>query len=215
MAGPALGDDLIVNPSHLGLALGAAFASGLNLYATVAALGILGRSGWAHLPPPLEILTHPWVIGVALALYVVEFIADKVPYVDSVWDVIHTFIRPPAAAVIAYGALANVGEEWRWVAALLAGTVALASHGTKASARAAANASPEPVSNWMLSLGEDGLAVFVVWLAARHPIATLGVVFVLLVLFSFLLIKLFHFLRDRWRSLFRAAPGGLQGGSRP
>jgi len=186
----------------LGLALGAGFSSGLNLYATIATLGLLQRFGIIHLPGALQVLSHPWVLGIAIALYAIEFLADKIPYVDSVWDVIHTLIRPPAAALLAYGATAAAPPEWRWGAALLAGGVALTSHGTKASARAAANTSPEPFSNWMLSLGEDVLAVWLTWMATVHPTATIVVVAFLMVLAAFLLFHLFRFLRRALQRLF-------------
>src|SRR5713101_1018900 len=137
----------------LGLALGAGFSSGLNLYATVATLGLLHRFGVLHLPPGLQALAHPWVLGIAISLYMVEFLADKVPFIDTVWDAVHTFIRPPAAAILTYAAAGAASPEWRWGAALIAGGVALTSHGTKASARAAVNTSPEPFSNWVLSFG--------------------------------------------------------------
>jgi len=143
----------------LGLALGAGFSSGLNLYATVATLGLLQRLGVLHLPQSLQVLSHPWVLGIAIALYLIEFFADKFPYFDTIWDAIHTFIRPPAAALLAFAAAGGAAPEWRWAAALLAGGVALTAHGTKASARAAVNTSPEPFSNWFLSFGEDILAV--------------------------------------------------------
>src|SRR4029077_7089976 len=117
-------------------------------------------------------LSHPVILILAIVLYIVEFFADKVPYVDTVWDVIHTFIRPPAAALIAYTAAGAAPAEWRWGAALLAGGVALTSHGTKASARAAVNTTPEPLSNWALSFGEDVLAVWLTWMATVHPVAT-------------------------------------------
>src|SRR6202047_514468 len=185
----------------LGLALGAGFSSGLNLYATIATLGLLQRFGVVHLPGPLQILSHPWVLGIAIALYAIEFLADKIPYVDSVWDAIHTVIRPPAAALLAYGAAGAAPPEWRWGAALLAGGVALTSHGTKASARAAANASPEPFSNWTLSLGEDVLAVWLTWMATVHPRATIVVVVWLIALAVFLLFHLFRFLRRALRRL--------------
>ena len=185
-----------MNPVEtLGLALGAGFSSGLNLYATIATLGLLQRFGVIHLPASLQVLAHPWVLGIAIALYVIEFLADKIPYVDSVWDAIHTVIRPPAAALVAYGAAGAAPLEWRWGAALLAGGVALTSHGTKASARAAANASPEPFSNWTLSLGEDVLAVWLTWMATVHPRATSVVVVVLIALAVFILFHLFRFLR--------------------
>jgi len=185
-----------MNPIQtLSLALGAGFSSGLNLYATVATLGLLERFGVVHLPASLQVLAHPWVIGVAVALYLIEFLADKIPYFDTIWDFVHTFIRPPAAAVLAYAAAGGAVSEWRWGAALLAGGVALTSHGTKASARAAANTSPEPFSNWILSLGEDALAVWLSWLATAHPVATTIIVVTLLALCVFLLYHLFRFAR--------------------
>jgi hypothetical protein len=179
----------------LGFALGTSFASGLNLYATVAAAGIMQRLGWADLPQALQVLSHPIVLGVAFTLFIIEFIADKIPYVDSAWDALHTFIRPPAAAVLSYSAFGNVPEEWKLGAALLAGSVALTSHGAKASARAAANTSPEPVSNWTLSLLEDGLAVFLVWMASEYPLLTAGIVLVLVILAVLLIRKLWRFSR--------------------
>ena len=190
-----------MNPVEtLGLALGAGFSSGLNLYATVATLGLLQRFGVIHLPAPLQVLSHPWVLGIAIVLYVVEFLADKIPYVDTAWDALHTLIRPPAAALLAYGATVAAPPEWRWGAALLAGGVALTSHGTKASTRAAVNTSPEPFSNWILSFGEDVLAVWLTWLSTAHPTATIVVVALLIALAAFLLFHLFRFLR---RSLQR------------
>jgi Domain of unknown function (DUF4126) len=186
----------------LALALGAGFSSGLNLYATVATLGLLQRFGIIHLPAPLQILSHPWMLGIAIALYAIEFLADKIPYVDSVWDVVHTLIRPPAAALLAYGASVAAPPEWRWGAALLAGGVALTSHSTKASTRAAVNTSPEPFSNWILSLGEDALAVWLTWMATVHPAATILVTALLMVLAAFLLFHLFRFLRRTLQGLF-------------
>jgi Domain of unknown function (DUF4126) len=185
-----------MNPlESLGLVLGAGFSSGLNLYATVATLGLLQRFGVIHLPAPLAVLSHPLVLGIAIGLYLLEFFADKVPYVDTVWDVVHTFIRPPAAALLAFGALGSAAPEWRWAAALLAGAVALTSHGTKASTRAAVNTSPEPFSNWALSFGEDVLAVWLTWMATAHPLATAVIVAGLLALCGYLLLHLFRFLR--------------------
>ncbi len=195
----------------LGFALGTSFASGLNLYATVAAAGLFQRLGVVTLPEPLQVLANPVVLGIALTLFLVEFIADKIPYVDSAWDAIHTFIRPPAAALLSYSAFAGEGvpEEWKLSAALLAGGVALTSHGAKASTRAAANASPEPVSNWTLSLLEDGFAVFLAWMAAEHPLLTAAVVVVLVVLAVFLIWKLFSFLQQAMARLKRGpSPAG-------
>jgi Domain of unknown function (DUF4126) len=186
-----------MNPLEaLGLALGAGFASGLNLYATVATLGLLERFGVIHLPDSLEVVGHPIVLGIAVALYLVEFFADKVPYLDTIWDAAHTFVRPPAAAIIAYGAAAGISPDWRWAAALLAGGVALTAHGTKASTRAAVNTVPEPVSNWALSLGEDLLAVWLAWFTSTHPVAAIIVVVALLILCAFLLYYLFRFVRS-------------------
>ena len=181
----------------LGFALGTSFASGLNLYLTVAVVGALQRFGVVQLPASLDVLSHPAVLGLATALFVVEFIADKVPYVDSVWDAVHTFIRPPAAALLSYSAFAGEGvpAELQIGAALLAGSVALTSHGAKASTRAAANASPEPFSNWTLSFLEDGIVVFLAWMAAEHPLVTAGIVVVLVILAVFVIWKLFGFLR--------------------
>lgn len=192
-----------MNPLQtLGLALGAGFSSGLNLYATIATLGLLQRYGVIHLPDSLQALSHPWVVGIALALYAIEFLADKIPYVDTVWDAVHTLIRPPAAALLAYSATGSAPPEWRWTAALLAGGVALTSHATKASTRAAVNTSPEPFSNWVLSLGEDALAVWLTWMATVHPTATIVVVAFLILLAGFLLFHLFRFLRRSLQRLF-------------
>lgn len=192
-----------MNPLQtLGLALGAGFSSGLNIYATVATLGLLERYGIIRLPPSLHALSHPAILILAGVLYLVEFFADKVPYVDTVWDAVHTFIRPPAAAILAYTAAGTAPAEWRWAAALLAGGVALTSHGAKASTRAAVNTSPEPLSNWALSFGEDILAVWLAWMASAHPIATVVIVIALLALSVFLLVHLFRFARRAIQRLF-------------
>ncbi len=186
----------------LGVALGAGFSSGLNLYATVATLGLLERFGVIHLPPSLQGLSHPVILILAGVLYVVEFFADKIPYVDTVWDAIHTFIRPPAAALLAYSAASSAPAEWRWGAALLAGGVALTSHGTKASARAAVNTLPEPFSNWALSFGEDVLAVWLTWMATVHPVATTIIAVALVALSIYLVFHLFRFARRALQRLF-------------
>ncbi|HKG32253.1 MAG TPA: DUF4126 domain-containing protein [Gemmatimonadales bacterium] len=197
----------------LGFALGTSFASGLNLYATVAAAGLFQRFGIIQLPDSLQVLASPFVLAIAVVLFVVEFIADKIPYVDSVWDVVHTFIRPPAAALISYSAFGHVPEEWKITAALLAGGVALTSHGAKATTRAAANTSPEPISNWTLSALEDVLAVFLAWMAAEHPILTAAIVVVLVILAVLLIWKLIGYvqvLRDRVRA-WKTRPAGPPG----
>jgi hypothetical protein len=192
----------------LGVALGTSFASGLNLYATIAAAGFFQRFGIVELPPSLHILAHPVVLGIATVLFLVEFVADKIPVVDTAWDAVHTFIRPPAAMVLAYSSFGSVPESWKLGAALLAGGVALTSHGAKASTRAAANTSPEPVSNWLLSLGEDAVAIFLSWMAAEHPILTAGIVVVLVVLAVFVIWKLFGFFRRALIRLRTALGGG-------
>src|SRR3954465_12204931 len=197
----------------LGFALGTSFASGLNVYLTVATAGLLQRFGIIQLPDSLQVLASPIVLGVAIALFVVEFIADKIPYVDTAWDAVHTFIRPPAAAVIAYSPFGHVPEGGKLGASLLAGGVALPSHGAKATSRAAANTSPEPVSNWTLSTLEDGLAVFLAWMAAAHPVLTTAIVVVLVILSVLLIWKLVGYvrlLRDRIRG-WKTRPAGPPG----
>jgi hypothetical protein len=185
----------------LGFTLGTSFAAGLNLYATVATAGLLDHYGIIQLPPSLAALGHPLVWGIALAIFAVEFVADKIPLVDSVWDTLHTFIRPPAAALLAYASFADVPEPWKICAALLAGSVAFTSHGAKATTRAAANTSPEPFTNWALSLAEDAIAVGLSWLAATHPVITGAIVAVLVVACGFVIWKLWGFARKAFVSL--------------
>ena len=156
--------------------MGAAWLSGVKLYASVLTLGLLQRFGFAHLPGDLGILGEWWVIAVATLLFLVEFVADKIPVVDSVWDAVHTFLRVPAGAVLAAAAFGHLDNRVRLLAFLLGGGVALASHGTKAAARLAVNASPEPVSNIALSVLEDAGSVGLSLLAAFHPVVTLVVV---------------------------------------
>lgn len=154
----------------IALTLGVAWASGLNLYAAVAALGLGGATGYVDLPPTLEMLQDPLVILGAGFMYCVEFMADKIPGVDSGWDALHTFIRIPAGAVLAAGAVGDVAPALSVAAGLLGGTVTAVSHATKASSRLLINASPEPFSNWAASLAED-LAVFAgLWAALNHPV---------------------------------------------
>ena len=170
----------------LGLGAGSAWLSGINLYATVLTLGLLARFGLVQLPGDLSFLSRGWVLGVAAVLYVIEFLADKVPVVDSVWDAIHTFIRVPAGAVLAASAFAHFNPAVRAAALLAGGTLALSSHGTKASMRMAANSSPEPFSNILLSLAEDVLTIGLAALAAFHPVVILGIVILFVVLLIWL-----------------------------
>src|SRR5512132_1417805 len=162
--------------STLAVSLGTSWVSGINLYATVATLGLLGRFAHLKLPGELDVVTNWWVIGVALLLFVVEFIADKVPVVDSVWDVIHTFIRVPAGAVLAATAFGDFDKSVQVIAFLLGGGLALSSHGTKAATRAVINTSPEPVSNIVVSLAEDVLVVVSILLAVFLPVVVFFVI---------------------------------------
>lgn len=166
----------------LGRTLGFSFAAGVNLYATVAILGLASRYGWVSLPPQFQAFNNDIVIGAAVVMYLIEFFADKIPYVDSLWDVIHTAIRPVGGALIAVTTLGEASPTVEGLVALLGGTVAAGSHLTKTSTRAAANASPEPFSNWFLSIGEDLFVVGLGFLALEYPVAALVVAAVLLIL---------------------------------
>lgn len=170
--------------STITLALGTAWTSGINLYATVTVLGLIQKLTSVQLPGGLEVLENWLIIGIAGGLYIVEFVADKVPYVDSVWDVIHTFIRVPAGAVIAYSATTDMDAAVVVAATLLGGGLALSSHGTKAAVRGVANMSPEPVSNWTLSISEDIIAFAGALLAVFAPV----IIAILLVLFGIIFV---------------------------
>lgn len=176
----------------LGRTLGFSFAAGVNLYATVAILGLASRYGWVSLPPQFQAFNNDIVIGAAVVMYLIEFFADKIPYVDSLWDVIHTAIRPVGGALVAVTTLGEASPTVEALVALLGGTVAAGSHLTKTSTRAAANASPEPFSNWFLSIGEDLFVVGLGFLALKYPVAALvvaGVLFVLIVVFAAVIIR--------------------------
>ncbi|OLE81993.1 MAG: hypothetical protein AUF76_11310 [Acidobacteria bacterium 13_1_20CM_2_65_9] len=170
----------------LGYTIPLAFASGLNVYATVAVLGLCSHYGLVALPPQFRAFDNPIVITVALAMYLVEFVADKIPWLDSLWDMVHTVVRPIGGAIIAVTALGDASPTATTLAALLGGSVAMTTHLTKAGTRAAANTSPEPFSNWILSFGEDVLAVSISYGALRHPMLTLAIaVALLLVMLAF------------------------------
>jgi hypothetical protein len=180
----------------VGLVAGSAWAAGINLYAVVALLGIHGRTGAGAVP---EVFTRPEVIAVALVLFGLEFVVDKVPFLDSLWDLIHTVIRPLGALGIAL-LLTGDAETWQQVTSgLAAGGVSTASHLAKATARAAINSSPEPVTNIGVSLGEDGLVAAVMWLAVTNPWLALIVVVVLLIAGTALTIALYSVARRGWR----------------
>lgn len=194
--------------STLAIGMGASWVAGINLYATVATLGLLSRFANLKLPGELEVLTSWWVIGIALFLFVVEFIADKIPVVDSTWDVIHTFIRIPAGAVLAATAFGDFDKSVQVIAFLLGGGLALSSHGTKAATRAVINTSPEPVSNIVVSVAEDVLAVVSILLAAFLPIVVFFVIAAGLAVSLWVLPRVIKFFRQvfrRIRGLFSPA----------
>lgn len=183
--------------------MGVAWASGINLYAAILTLGILGSSGHIVLPPGLEILTHPGVIGAAALMYFLEFFADKIPGLDSAWDAVHTFIRIPAGAVLAARAVGNVSPEAELIAGLLGGALAAGTHLTKASGRALLNVSPEPVTNWAASLTEDVAVVGVTYAAVQYPVVFLVFLGIFIAAVIWLLPRLWRALRgifDRVRA---------------
>jgi hypothetical protein len=182
----------------LGRTLGFSFAAGINLYATVALLGLASRYGWVALPPEYQAFDNTWIIGTALFLYGIEFFADKIPWIDSAWDTLHTFIRPLGGALIALTALGDASPVMETMVALLGGTVAASTHFTKAGTRVVANASPEPFSNWFLSVGEDVFVVGLGFLALKYPVAALAVVAVLLVVIAVSATWLFRALKRRF-----------------
>ena len=188
-------------------AMGSAWLSGINLYATVVTLGLLERFQWVKLPGELHMLSEWWVIGLAGALYLIEFVADKIPAVDSAWDAVHTFIRVPAGAILAATAVADFHPAVTLAALLVGGSLALGSHGTKAATRLAANASPEPVSNIALSLLEDVVAVGSTLLMAFFPVLILVVIALFVIVAVWLVPKIVRALRRliaRFKSLFNA-----------
>ncbi len=177
------------------LLLGSSWASGVNLYLTIAVLGISQRFGWITLPGDMQVLSNFFIIGLALALYAIEFVADKVPFVDSVWDSFHTFIRPLGGAGLGFLATANGGPVVQTSVALLTGAIAMDSHLTKATARAAINSSPEPVSNSVASVTEDISVVGIFYLILQYPIIAALVVILFIIFSIWFLKKMFHFLK--------------------
>lgn len=180
--------------SAAALAGGLSWASGIRLYMTLFIAGWFGRSGWIELPPALQVLESPWVMAVTGTLLIVEFLADKVPGIDSAWDAIHTVIRVPAGAVLGAAALGQMGTEWSTIAALLGGTFAAGAHVTKAGSRALINTSPEPFSNWAASFSEDLAVLGGLWAAFFHPV----VLFIFLIAFFLIAMWL---LPKVWRGL--------------
>jgi hypothetical protein len=192
--------------------IGASFAAGLNVYATVATLGLIARAGWVDLPPALDSLENWWVIGVAAAMFGVEFVADKIPAFDLIWNALHTFIRVPVAALLGYAASAQLSPQAQMLSAVLAGAIAMAAHGGKFAVRAAVTPSPEPISNSALSMGEDIFAIGLTWFATTHPYIAAGIALVLFVM-TILAVRwvaramkrLFRGARNRWEELQHAA----------
>ena len=180
----------------IALTMGVAWASGINLYAAIAVLGLLGASGDIVLPPGLEVLSDPLVIAAACFMYVVEFCADKAPGVDTGWDTIHTFIRIPAGAVLAAGAVGDVSPAVVLASGILGGTLAAGAHATKAGGRVLINTSPEPVTNWVASITEDVLVIGGLWTALHYPAVFLVLLAVTIGLMIWLLPKI-------WRGLKR------------
>jgi hypothetical protein len=205
-------DAVKLPPNEIAAALVAiSFAAGLNVYATVATLGLLAHAGVLPLPPALNLLTSWWVIGASAVLFLVEFFADKVPAFDLIWNALHTFVRVPVAALLAYGATSQLSPEKQLIATLLGGAIALAAHGGKTAVRAAVTPSPEPISNIGLSLGEDALAIFLTWFATQHPYLAAAIALVFLAI----IILLVRVVMRAIRALFRGAEGELVHQGRP
>lgn len=180
----------------IALTMGVGWAAGINLYATIAVLGILGATGNMTLPTDLQILSDPIIISVSCVLYAVEFFADKTPGLDSGWDTIHTFIRIPAGALLAAGAVGEMNPVVSLAAALVGGSLAAGTHGLKSGVRILVNASPEPFSNWAASISEDAMVIGGVWMAVAYPSIFLGLLIVFILLMIWLLPKIWRGIRD-------------------
>jgi hypothetical protein len=183
----------------LGYTIPFAFASGLNVYATIAVLGLCSHYGLVALPEQFRAFDHPLVIGAAILMYLVEFVADKIPWFDSIWDTVHTVVRPIGGAVVAVAALGAASPAMTVLTALVGGSVAMTTHLTKTATRAAANTSPEPFSNWALSIGEDAFAIGLTYVAMQHPRIAFVVVIVLLVAILWFGSLVIRFVRRRFR----------------
>jgi hypothetical protein len=183
----------------LGRTLGFSFAAGINLYATVAILGLSSRFGWVSLPAQYRVFDNDLIIGAALTMYAIEFIADKIPWVDSIWDAVHTVIRPLGGALIAVQTLGHASPATETLIGLLGGTLAAGTHLTKAGTRAVVNASPEPFSNWALSFAEDIFVVSLGFIALKYPLAAAVIVLVGVMLMAIFAGWIIRALRRRWR----------------
>ena len=182
------------------------FAAGLNVYATIGTLGLLGHFGVVNLPPQLRLLDNWWIISASAVLFGIEFFADKVPAFDLIWNALHTFIRVPIAALLAYAATSHLSPEKQLLATIVGGLIALAAHGAKTSVRAAVTPSPEPVSNFSLSLAEDVIAISLTWFATRHPYWAAEIVLVLLVIIVIMVRWVIRSLKALFRGAERHLP---------
>jgi Domain of unknown function (DUF4126) len=192
----------------LGRTMGFSFAAGLNLYATVAILGLASRFDWVALPPQFKVFDNDIVITAAIVMYVIEFFADKIPWVDSIWDAVHTVIRPVGGALIAVATLGHANPTLQGLVALLGGSLAASTHLTKAGTRAVANASPEPFTNWILSFAEDAFVVGLGFVALKYPAVAALVVIVgvaLMVVFATWIVRA---VRRRWSGAASRASAG-------
>jgi hypothetical protein len=201
-----------LNPEQLvALIVATSFAAGLNVYGTVATLGLLSRAGAIALPASLGLIDSWWVIGACIFLFAIEFVADKVPVFDLVWNALQTFVRVPVGALLAYAAASPLGPGWQLLATALGATIAFAAHGGKTAARVAVTTSPEPFSNATLSFLEDAFAIFLTWFSTRHPFIAASIVvvcLVVIVLFIRLVIRAL-------RALFQGAEAQLQESGQP
>ncbi|MGA7799356.1 MAG: DUF4126 domain-containing protein [Gammaproteobacteria bacterium] len=195
----------------IALTMGVAWASGINLYAAIFVLGYLGATGNIVLPPDLQVLADPLVLFAAGFMYCVEFFADKTPGVDTAWDSLHTFIRIPAGAMLAAGAVGDVSPAVQLAAAILGGTLAAGTHATKAGTRLLINTSPEPFSNWAASIGEDLMVIAGLWTALHHPVLFLLLMVLFILLMAWLLPKIWRVLRQAAGFLGRWLRGGNRG----
>jgi hypothetical protein len=185
------------------LIIAVSFAAGLNVYATIATLGLLARFGGLILPGELDLLSNWWVIGASGALFVVELVADKVPLFDLIWNALQTFVRVPIGALMAYAATAHLGPGWQFAASIAGGAIALAAHSAKSAARVSVTPSPEPFSNFALSAAEDAFAIFITWFATRHPFIAAAVVVILLAGIALLIRRIVEGIRRFARELGR------------
>lgn len=191
----------------IAMSMGLAWASGINLYAAILMLGIMGASGNVDLPPDLEVLSNPMVIGAAGFMYCVEFFADKVPGVDTAWDAMHTFVRVPAGAILAAGAVGDVSSAAGIAAAILGGGMALGSHSLKSGSRVLINTSPEPVTNWTASISEDIAVIAGLWTALNHPMLFLVLLIVFIILLIWILPKLWRGIKTVFYAIGRFFSG--------